>query len=67
VVKTNGNAVVFSWNALASIAYQVQYSTNLAKTNWIVLSTNTATGPVLAYTNAYGTDPQRFYRIRRLP
>ena len=67
VVKTNGNNLIFSWNALSNFAYQVQYSTNLAKTNWVILSTNTATGPILTYTNAFGSDPQRFYRIRRLP
>ena len=66
-MRTNGNKVVFSWNALAGLAYQVQYSTNLTKTNWIVLSTNNATGPILTFTNSYGTDPRRFYRIRRLP
>ena len=63
----NSNAVMFVWNSLASIVYQVQYSTNLAGTNWTVLSTNTATGPTLTVTNGYGTDPRRFYRIRRLP
>jgi hypothetical protein len=67
VVKTNGNNLVFSWNSLTSLVYQVQYSTNLAQTNWIILSTNTATGSILTYTNAYGADPRRFYRIRRLP
>ena len=65
--KTGSNAVVFNWNALASIAYQVQFSTNLTKTNWIILGTNTAAGPILTFTNAYGPDQQRFYRIRRLP
>ena len=67
VTKTSTNAVVFSWNSLAGIAYQVQYSTNLIKTNWIIISTNTATGPIVTLTNSYGTDRQRFYRIRRLP
>jgi hypothetical protein len=67
VAKTGSNAVMFSWNSLASITYQVQFSTNLTKTNWIILGTNTAAGPILAFTNAYGPDHQRFYRIRRLP
>ena len=61
------NAITFAWNSLTSIVYQVQYSTNLTKTNWIILSTNTATGPILTFTNSYGPDHQRFYRIRRLP
>jgi hypothetical protein len=68
VVKmSNSNAVVFSWNTMSNFVYQVKYSTNLAATNWVVLSTNLATGPILAATNGYGTDPRRFYRIRRLP
>jgi hypothetical protein len=64
---SNSNAVVFAWNSMTGFVYQVQYSTNLAGTNWIILSTNTATGPTLTVTNGYGTDPRRFYRIRRLP
>jgi hypothetical protein len=67
VAKTSTNAVEFSWNSLAGIAYQVQYSTNLIETNWIILSTNTATESILMFTNSYGTDRQRFYRIRQLP
>jgi len=67
VVETNGHNLVLSWNSLSNIAYQVQYSTDLTKTNWVILSTNTATGPVMTCTNAYGSDPWRFYRIRRLP
>jgi hypothetical protein len=45
----------------------VQYSTNLIDTNWIILGTNTATGPVLTFTNSYGTDPHRFYRLKLAP
>ena len=68
VVKlSNTNAVAFSWNSMSNYVYQVQYSTNLATTNWITLSTNLATGPVLTVTNGTDTDPQRFYRILRLP
>jgi subtilase family serine protease len=67
VAKVGGNAVAFSWNTLAGIAYQVQYSTNLTQTNWTILSTNTATGFTLTATNSIGPDPQRFYRIRWTP
>jgi hypothetical protein len=67
VVKTNGNNLVLGWNTLSNLVYQVHYSTNLAKTNWVILTTNTATGPVMKHTNAFGSDPWRFYRIRRLP
>jgi len=64
---SNSNAVIFAWNSLAGIAYQMQYATNLINANWIIVSTNIATGPILTLTNSYGTDRQRFYRIRRLP
>jgi subtilase family serine protease len=66
-VGTSNHAIAFTWNSLTSIVYQVQYSTNLTRTNWTILSTNTATGSILTLTNSYGTDRQRFYRIRRLP
>jgi hypothetical protein len=66
-VATTNHAIAFIWNSLTSIVYQVQYSTNLTRTNWTILSTNTATGSIMTFTNSYGADRQRFYRIRRLP
>ena len=56
-----------TWNSLPSLVYKVQYSTNLVSTNWFNLSTNTATGTTLSFTNAIGTNQSRFYRILRLP
>jgi len=64
--KTN-NAIGFTFNSLAGLQYVVQFSTNLSKTNWFVLNTNTATGFTMTVTNAIGTNQLRFYRIRRLP
>jgi hypothetical protein len=61
------NSFSLTWNTLAGVAYQVQYQTNLLKTNWIILATNTATASTLTFTNTLGADPQRFYRVRRLP
>ena len=61
------NAFAFAWNSLAGVGYQVQYQTNLIKTNWLVLSNVTATASTMRLTNATGSDPQRYYRIRRLP
>ena len=66
-VKTNGNNFVFSWNSLAGLKYRVEYRTNLAQAGWVILGTNTATGSITSYTNAYGSDPRRFYHVRRLP
>ena len=67
VAKLTNNAIALTWNSLASLMYRVEYSTNLAKTNWTILSTNTANNFTLTITNSIGTNPQRFYRIRQLP
>jgi subtilase family serine protease len=64
VTKVTNNAVALTWNSLTSLVYRVEYSTNLAGTNWTILSTNTATDFMLTVTNSTGTDPQRFYRIQ---
>jgi hypothetical protein len=66
VVKTN-SLLQFSWNSLAGVAYQLQFATNLPATNWVNLGAAiNATNSILT-TNASGSDPQGFYRIRRLP
>jgi hypothetical protein len=56
-----------TWSAVAGQNYQVQYSTNLAGTNWINLTNSfTATSTTVTTTNAItGTGP-RFYRIELL-
>ncbi|HTR40284.1 MAG TPA: protease pro-enzyme activation domain-containing protein [Pseudomonadales bacterium] len=54
-----------TWNTLPKLTYKVQYSTNLLTTNWFNLSTNTATGTTLSFTNAIGTNQYRFYRVVR--
>jgi hypothetical protein len=67
-VAQTGNSLTFTWNSLAGLAYQVQYSTNLVQTNWINLgSAITATDFTTTATNVIGPDPQRFYRVYRLP
>jgi hypothetical protein len=67
VLKTN-NLLQFSWNSLAGVAYQLQFTTNLPTTNWVNLGAAiNATNGIAATTNNIGPDPQRFYRIRRLP
>jgi hypothetical protein len=64
VAKTN-NVIQFTWNSLASLEYQIQYTTNLASANWINLGSSViATGFTLTATNSIGTDMQRFYRIQ---
>jgi hypothetical protein len=62
--RTN-NVILFTWNSLASLEYQIQYSTNLAMANWINLGSSvTANGYISTATNSMGTDSQRFYRIQ---
>lgn len=61
------NQVVMTFNSLTGIQYQVQFSTNLSSTNWFIQGTNTATDFTFTFTNAIGTNPVRFYRIRQLP
>jgi hypothetical protein len=66
VAETN-NTVTFTWNSVTSLVYQVEYSTNLAMTNWTILSTNTATNSTATVITPIGPDPERFYRILWLP
>jgi hypothetical protein len=67
VVKTN-SSLQFSWNSLAGVAYQLQFTTNLSATNWVNLGAAiNATNSITATTTNIGPDRQRFYRLRRLP
>ena len=66
VLKTN-NQMQFSWNSLAGVAYQLQFTTNLPTTNWVNLGAAINATNSIATTNNIGPNPQGFYRIRRLP
>lgn len=63
-----GGVVNINWNAVPGQTYQVQYSTDLRQTNWMVLisaiipSNSSATA-----IDALGPDSQRFYRIVECP
>ena len=65
--KELDGALSLTWNTLTNVEYEVQYSTNLASTNWFTLNVYSATGPILAVTNPIGTNPAAFYRIQLLP
>jgi hypothetical protein len=59
-----------SWSAISGVTYQVQYSTNLAQTNWINLGApQTASSGTLSFsdTNAISSSPARFYRVTLVP
>jgi hypothetical protein len=63
VTGTSGT-VTFTWSAVASVVYQLQYGTNLAQGNWSNLgSAITATNAVMSASDSIGPDPQRFYRL----
>ncbi|HEV2331421.1 MAG TPA: protease pro-enzyme activation domain-containing protein [Verrucomicrobiae bacterium] len=62
-----GSALSLSWNTQTNVEYQVQYSTNLASTNWLNLNNYSATGPIFTVTNSIGTNPAAFYRVLLLP
>ena len=65
--KSNGS-VNLTWTSMTNLAYQLQYKTNLAQTNWINLgSAINASGGVVTATDVSPADPQRFYRIQLLP
>jgi subtilase family serine protease len=64
---SNG-AVTLSWTALAGLACQLQYATNLPAANWLNLG-----GPITAANGLFTTNlvlpagPQRFYQLLLLP
>lgn len=67
ITKTGG-LIHLTWGAVPDYLYQVQYSTDLTKTNWSVLfnSTFPATIPMTA-TDTNPPEPARFYRVLMSP
>jgi uncharacterized repeat protein (TIGR03803 family) len=67
-VTNTGSTITLTWSSVAGKAYQLQYTTNLAQTNWSSLaSTITATGSTVTASDFLGLGPQRFYRVGLLP
>jgi len=63
-VTTTNSTVTFTWNAVVSAVYQLQYCTDLVQGDWNNLGNAiTATNAVMSADDAVGPDPQRFYRI----
>ena len=59
-----------TWGTVVGLVYQVQYKTNLLRTNWInlgkpLIATNGSL--TVSDTNAISSSPQRFYRLMLLP
>jgi DNA-binding beta-propeller fold protein YncE len=60
----SGGSFTFSWDALIGRAYQVQFNTDVAQTNWTNLGRSvTATNATMTAVDPFGSDPQRFYRV----
>ncbi|MGD0208034.1 MAG: hypothetical protein ABSC89_10550 [Verrucomicrobiota bacterium] len=63
-VTGTGGTVAFTWSAVVSAVYQLQYRTNLVQGDWSNLgSAITATNAVMSAADSIGPDPQRFYRL----
>jgi hypothetical protein len=67
-VNRSGNSLAFTWSAMVGRTYQLQFSTNLSRTNWVNLGTSViATNFAVSASDTIGPDPQRFYRVVLLP
>jgi uncharacterized repeat protein (TIGR03803 family) len=62
-VSQAAHSITFTWNAAPSFTYDVQFSTNLASTNWSLLQSIVASNTVETITDSTLTNQQRFYRI----
>jgi len=66
-VGATNNLIRFTWNSLAGLKYQIQYSTNLAGGGWLNLGSSVnATNFTTTAAYSIGTDSQRFYRVQRV-
>jgi len=67
ITQTN-NTVLLNWRSIAGQSYQVEYSTNLAQTDWNTLGGPfTATNGTVITSDTIGPDAQRVYRAVLLP
>jgi hypothetical protein len=63
-VTGTGGTVTFTWSAVVSAVYQLQYRMDLVQGNWSNLGDAiTATNIVMSAYDSIGPDPQRFYRL----
>jgi uncharacterized repeat protein (TIGR03803 family) len=70
IVSTDsfGGSFTLHWLALRGRSYQLQFTTDLAQTNWTNTgAVVTATNTTAAATDSLTPDPQRFYRLVLLP
>jgi uncharacterized repeat protein (TIGR03803 family) len=63
-ITLTNDVASLTWSAMSNQVCQVQYSTNLASTNWINIGNAiTVTNSPVSASDAATTDSQRFYRI----
>lgn len=69
-VEPSAKNLQLSWFAATGLVYQVQYKTNLLQAGWLNLNPTVAAANYLGAatdTNASGSAPARFYRLRVAP
>jgi hypothetical protein len=67
-VTNEAGELTFSWSAVVSRTYQIQYNTDLNGTNWNNLgSPIQATNLTMNAVDPIGSNGQRFYRAVLLP
>ena len=60
--------ITLTWTTVAGQIYQLQYTTNLAQTNWNNLGYPlVATNGVITVSDTNGPDTQRFYKVVQSP
>ena len=67
-IRESSGAVNFTWTTMAGLAYQIQYKTNLASTNWsnlggLINATSSTTSASYSISPGSG----RFYRVALVP
>ncbi|HLX71274.1 MAG TPA: PKD domain-containing protein, partial [Verrucomicrobiae bacterium] len=67
-VSLSNGVLTISWGSISGVTYRVQYTTNLAGSNWIDLPPDVMATDITASTTDFtSTDAQRFYRVVVVP
>jgi hypothetical protein len=63
LVGASTTNVLISWDTVSGFNYELQYNTNLATTNWALLTNFLATDISFSFTNTPAGGRQRYYRL----
>jgi len=63
---TNTNGFQMTWTSFSNAVYQVEYSSDLTTSNWVPLTTVTATASQILITDTNTFSHSRFYRMIQL-